>query len=201
MINILKTKTERQLKEIGYQHNNAVSGKDSLSFHFYNHKIILSPYFQLWNKTRRNSESLIHYRIYCISIITNTDYFLWTHQGCTWKRENDCWKRKGFMIILCNGRELRASMVTFQAKLQSINVGFLTASHALLHLKLQYLNWNIQKSPIQYNLECIKYIHVYIYICNKVVWHISSTHSVLDTKNITVNVLESQHHCHVLMCC
>lgn len=31
-------------------------------------------------------------------------------------------------------------MVTFQAKLQSINAGFLNASHALLHFKLQYLN-------------------------------------------------------------
>lgn len=44
-------------------------------------------------------------------------------------------KRKGFKIILCNGGALRAiSMVTFQAKLQSINAGFL---NVLLHLKLQ----------------------------------------------------------------
>lgn len=44
MINTLKTKTERQLEQTGYQHNNAVSGKDSLSSDFYSHKLTLSHY-------------------------------------------------------------------------------------------------------------------------------------------------------------
>jgi len=91
--------------------------KDSLSFSYYNCKMILSPHSTL--KQKQGIGLKKPYQLQNLLQIFNYLQWLFSlNTSSLEKKINDCWKRKGFIIVTYTGSEVWAiSIVTFQAKL------------------------------------------------------------------------------------